>query len=75
MIVSSTRRPRSRACRAALALTFLVLVPTSALAQRTAAPRRAVPDSLDRMNQAIDALTQEGVAERRPDHGDRLRRA
>ena len=41
MIVSSTRRPRSRARRAALALTFLVLLPPSALAQKTArAPRR-----------------------------------
>ena len=58
MIDSRTRRPRSRACRAALALTLLAVLPPSALAQRTAAPAApAVPDSLDRMNQAIDALT------------------
>ena len=44
--------------RAALALTFLALLPPSALAQRTAATAApAVPDSLDRMNQAIDGLT------------------
>ena len=54
MIDSRTRRPRSRACRAALALTLLVLLPPSALAQRTAVPAApAVPDSLDRMNQAM----------------------
>ena len=55
MIVSSTRRPYARVFRAALALSFLVLLPPSLLAQKTAAP--PVPDSLDRLNQAVDGLT------------------
>ena len=55
MIVSSTRRPYARALQAALALSFLVLLPPLLLAQKTAAP--PAPDSLDRMNEAIDALT------------------
>jgi hypothetical protein len=38
MIVSGTHRPRSRARQAAVALTFLVLLPPSVLAQRTSAP-------------------------------------
>src|SRR3954454_136984 len=49
MIVSSTRS--SRAARGALILALLLFVPLPALAQK------AAPDSLDRMNQAIDALT------------------
>src|SRR5687767_3058722 len=56
MIVSSTRRSRARACLAALALLLLLLLPSSLLAQTKPAPS-PVPDSLDRMNQAIDALT------------------
>ena len=58
MIVSITHRPCRRAWRAALAVSFLALLPPSALAQRTVAAAPApAPDSLDRMNQAIDALT------------------
>jgi len=56
MIVSITHRPCRRAWRAALAVSFLALLPPSALAQRAVAAAPA-PDSLDRMNQAIDALT------------------
>ena len=52
MIALSTSRPRARARRAALVLPLLVLLLPSLLAQKP-----AVPDSLDRMNQAIDALT------------------
>ena len=57
MIVSSTRRSLARACRAALALPLLVLLPSSLLAQKPTAAPPPVPDSLDRMNQAIDGLT------------------
>ena len=55
MIVPSTPRPPARGFRAALALSFLALLPPSVLAQKAAAP--AVPDSLDRLNQAVDGLT------------------
>src|SRR3954463_7331961 len=54
MIVSSTRPP-ARGLRAALVLSFLALLPPSLLAQKAPAP--AVPDSLDRLNQAVDGLT------------------
>ena len=58
MMVSSTRRPRARGFRAALALSLLVLLPPTLLAQKAAAPAApAAPDSLDRLNQAVDALT------------------
>jgi serine protease Do len=50
MIALLASRPRVRC--AALALPFLVLLQPDLVAQKA-----AVPDSLDRMNQAIDALT------------------
>ena len=74
MIVSSARRPRSRARLAAVALTFLGLLPPSALAQTDrggpGARGARQPRSHEPGDRRADA---EGVAERRPDHGDRLR--
>src|SRR3954468_9965216 len=56
MIALTTPRLRARVSRAALALPFILLLQSSLLAQKAPVPM-PVPDSLDRMNQAVDALT------------------
>jgi serine protease Do len=58
MVISNTRRPGAHVLGTGLGLLCLVTLPTSLFAQRPPVPAAAaVPDSLERMNQAIDGLT------------------